>query len=87
MPFQRTHEPNSGAMRETFFAAMLRTTHSVSVPARGDFLVDDTITFEIGGKNKDGGQITGVNNAWLALDNIETGHGRRIPLWLFGFIY
>ena len=61
--------------------------HSVSVPSKGDFLVDDSIVFEVGGKNKDAGQIKEVENAWLALDNIETGHGRKIPLWLFGFIY
>ena len=30
--------------------------------------------------------IKGVENAWLALDNIEVGVGRRIPLWKFGFL-
>ena len=80
-------EPDSGAMRETFLLNMLRTCHTVSVPAKGDFLVDDAITFEVGGKNKDAGQIRDIANAWLALDNIEIGHGNRIPLWLFGFIY
>lgn len=43
--------------------------------------------FEVGGKNKDAGRIKETENVWLALDNIETGHGKRIPLWLFGFIY
>jgi len=83
----RTRYPDVGAMRETFFMSMLRTTHDVSVPSKGDFMVDDSIVFEVGGKNKDAGQIKELENAWLALDNIETGHGRRIPLWLFGFIY
>ncbi len=83
----RTRDPDVGAMRETFFVNMLRTAHTVSVPAKGDFLVDDSVTFEVGGKNKDAGQIRGVENFWLALDGIETGHGRRIPLWLFGFVY
>ena len=80
-------QPGAGAMRETFFLNMLHTGHAVSVPARGDFLVDDTMTFEVGGKNKDTGQISSIANAWLALDNIEIGQGNRIPLWLFGFIY
>ncbi|KAF0218058.1 MAG: ATPase [Geobacteraceae bacterium] len=79
--------PDTGAMRETFLLNMLRTGHSVSVPGQGDFLVDDTITFEVGGKNKDGRQIRNVANAWLALDGIEIGHGNRIPLWLFGYLY
>jgi len=78
--------PDSGAMRETFFLNMLRVGHNVSVPARGDFLGSD-VTFEVGGKNKGRSQISKVENAWLALDNIEIGHGNRMPLWLFGFLY
>ena len=83
----RSRNPDIGAMRETFFMNMLRTAHAVSVPAKGDFMVDESIVFKVGGRNKDAGQIKEIENAWLALDNIETGHGKRIPLWLFGFIY
>jgi hypothetical protein len=79
--------PDSGAVRETFFLAMLRVAHRVSVPLKGDFLVDDRMTFEVGGKNKDTGQISGIEQAWLALDSIEIGSGKKIPLWLFGFLY
>ena len=49
--------------------------------------MDDAITIEVGSKIKDSGQITDIRDAWLALDTIETGYGRWIPLWLFGFIY
>lgn len=79
--------PDSGAVRETFFLNMLRVGHSVSVPTKGDFLVDGNITFEVGGKNKDSSQIKNIEDAWLALDNIEIGQGHRIPLWLFGYLY
>ena len=79
--------PDSGAVRETFFLTMLRVAHQVSAPSRGDFLVDDHITFEVGGKNKDAAQIQGIEHAWLALDSIEIGTGKRVPLWLFGFLY
>lgn len=82
-----TAAPDSGAVRETFFLAMLRVAHRVSVPSKGDFLVDDRMTFEVGGKNKDTGQISGIEQAWLALDSIEIGSGKKIPLWLFGFLY
>ena len=58
-------------MRETFFMSMLRTAHSVSIPSKGDFMVDDSIIFEVGGKYKDAGQIKEIENAWLALDNIK----------------
>lgn len=80
-------EPSSGAMRETFFLNMLKSGHEVSVPQRGDFLVDGTTTFEVGGKSKGFGQVAGADNAWLALDGIEAGNGRILPLWLFGFLY
>jgi uncharacterized protein len=80
-------QPDTGALRETFLLSMLQVNHTVSVPAKGDFLIDESITIEVGGKSKDGAQIKNIQDAWLALDNIETGHGNRIPLWLFGFIY
>ncbi|RLB60398.1 MAG: 3-dehydroquinate dehydratase [Deltaproteobacteria bacterium] len=79
--------PDRGAIRETFFLNMLRVGHQVSVPERGDFLVDETLTFEVGGKNKKSNQIQGVEQAWLVLDNLEIGTEKRIPLWLFGFLY
>lgn len=81
-----TAEADRGAIRETFFLNMLQPDHTVRVAARGDFIIDGALTFEIGGKGKDGAQIQGVENAWLALDNIEIGGGRRIPLWMFGFL-
>ncbi len=80
-------KPESGAIRETFFLNMLRTHHAVSVAERGDFLVNGNLTFEVGGKNKKGSQIKGVERSWLAVDDIEVGSGNRIPLWLFGFLY
>ena len=79
--------PDRGAVRETFLLNMLHVDHRVTAPARGDFLVDDALTIEVGGKNKGPGQITGIDQAWLALDDMEIGHGVRIPLWLFGFLY
>lgn len=80
-------EPSSGAMRETFFLNMVRSSHEVSIPQRGDFLVDGTATVEVGGKSKGFRQVAGSGDAWLALDGIETGNGRTVPLWLFGFMY
>jgi hypothetical protein len=43
--------------------------------------IDDTYLFEIGGKNKDFSQIK------MAIDDIELGGERKIPLWLLGFLY
>jgi len=77
----------TGNLRETFFLNMAETSHKVSSPARGDFLVNGRYTFEIGGKNKDFSQIKDIKNSFLGVDNTEIGVGNKIPLWLFGFLY
>jgi uncharacterized protein len=53
----------------------------------GDFTIDDTYTFEIGGPSKTGEQIKGVPNAYIAADGIKGGSGNKIAIWLFGFLY
>ncbi|MBK8492979.1 MAG: hypothetical protein IPL49_19360 [Saprospirales bacterium] len=62
----------------------------MSYPDQGDFLVDsfeDQYLFEIGGKNKGFAQLKNAKNAFVAADDIEMGFARKIPLWLFGFLY
>ncbi len=76
-----------GTMRETFFASMASSAYSIYYVDRGDFLVDETYTFEIGGKNKSFDQIKELENAFVVSDDIEIGFDNRIPLWLFGFLY
>jgi hypothetical protein len=78
---------NQGTLRETFFLNQLRVLHSVNYSDKSDFLVDDRYTFEIGGQNKNRKQITGIENAFVAADNIEYAQQNKIPLWLFGFLY
>ncbi len=76
-----------GTIRETFFLNMLCTRHELKAPRQGDFLVDDAYLFEIGGRKKGFGQIRDVENSFLAVDEMENGFGRKIPLWIFGFLY
>ena len=76
-----------GTVREQFFFNMLRIDHQLSYPTKGDFLVDDVYTFEVGGKNKKFKQIANLPNSFVASDDIESGFGNKIPLWLFGFLY
>ena len=76
-----------GTIRETFFQSQLSVFHSIRLPQRGDFLVDEKYIFEIGGKNKSGKQIKDLTNAYIVSDDIETGAFNQIPLWLFGFLY
>lgn len=80
--------PNVGSLRETFFLNQLKNAgHSVNLPTKGDFIIDDKWVFEIGGKGKEEAQIKNIKNAFLALDDIEVSYLNRIPLWLFGFLY
>ncbi len=80
-------KPDIGNLRETFFFNQLKTIGEVASSNRGDFTFDDKYIFEIGGKNKGHEQITGLKNAYLALDNLEYGFGNKISLWLFGMLY
>ncbi len=80
-------DKNSGSLRESFFVSQVKIDHSVKYAQKGDFIVDDRYTFEIGGKNKSFRQIEGIDNSYLALDGIETGFGAKIPLWMFGMMY
>jgi hypothetical protein len=80
-------ETDTGNLRETFFYNQISVKHLVNHSGRGDFLVDNRLIFEIGGRNKTRKQIAGLGNAYLANDNIESGYLNEIPLWLFGFLY
>jgi uncharacterized protein len=66
---------------------MVRENHNIAIPPKGDFLVDDSLVFEVGGKGKTFKQIKDMPNSYLAVDGIEHGMHARIPLWIFGFLY
>ena len=57
------------------------------MPQRGDVVVDGKYLFEIGGHNKKYKQISGITDSWIVADDIESGIGHKIPLWLFGMLY
>jgi predicted AAA+ superfamily ATPase len=75
-----------GTIREVFFMSMFNE-ESLSVPAKGDFLIDDTYLVEIGGKEKSFKQIKDIPNSFVVADDIEIGSTNKIPLWLFGMLY
>lgn len=82
-----TSKADIGTVRETFFMNQLSKDHTLIAPKNGDFLVDECLTFEVGGKNKSFKQIKDIQNSFVASDEIERGFANRIPLWLFGFLY
>lgn len=75
-----------GNIRETFFFNQTKLNNTVTVSNQTDFNIGN-LSFEIGGKNKTKDQIKGIENAYIAKDDIEYGHLNVIPLWYFGFNY
>lgn len=82
-----TTKADAGTVRETFFMNQLSKDHEMIAPKVGDYLVDEKLTFEVGGKNKSFKQIKGIEESFIAADDIEIGFGNKVPLWLFGFLY
>lgn len=78
---------NIGSIRETFVINQLSVNHNVAYPERGDFMVDNLYTFEVGGKGKTLKQIAGIEDAYLIRDDIEFGAQGIIPLWMLGLLY
>ncbi len=78
---------NIGNIRESFFLNQLQALHKVNYSEKGDFLIDNKLAVEIGGKNKTYKQIADIEHSYIAADDIEIGYKNTVPLWLFGFLY
>jgi len=87
LAFALNHQVNSGSLRESYFVNQMKLKHRVRYADAGDFIVEDRLTFEVGGKKKTSKQISAVENAWIAADDMEFVIGKKIPLWMFGFLY
>ncbi|WP_338222928.1 ATP-binding protein [Algoriphagus confluentis] len=87
LSFAINSSPDIGALRETFLLnQLLNAGHEVFEPKKGDFWVNG-ITIEVGGKNKSPKQVLNEGEYLIASDEIESGWGAKLPLWLFGFLY
>ena len=78
--------------RQARFARRSSSTRpDLSVPSPhppvSDFLIDGKYTFEVGGKKKRQRQLQSIENGYVVKDDIETGYGNIIPLWMFGMLY
>lgn len=79
---------NQGTEREVFFINQLSANHVVEYSkTSADFSIDRQYTIEVGGRAKDGKQIAGVANSFIAAADEEYVLGNKVPLWLFGFLY
>ena len=83
-------KPEIGTVRETFFANQLASAgHIVEYAGykSGDFRIDGNTVIEVGGADKGYNQLAGLDNSFVAADDIDSAYIRKIPLWAFGFLY
>lgn len=70
---------------DTFLTNALHKGHQVCKGERGaSFLIDDKYHFRT---CMDIGDIRNNPRTYMAVRNMEVGHGNEIPLWLMGFLY
>ena len=78
--------PDIGSVRESFFYSQLHTVTEVLSAPISDFQIGD-MTFEVGGRKKGQKQIESASHGYIVKDDINTGYGNIIPLWMFGLAY
>ncbi|HKI90299.1 MAG TPA: AAA family ATPase [Draconibacterium sp.] len=69
-------------LRHTFFYNQVGYKYPLKSSAKGDFCVNDKYHFVVGGR-----KIEANGDVYAASDVIEIGEDKKIPLWLFGFLY
>lgn len=77
-----------GTLRECFALNQLSVEHTVEYGKdKGDFKIDGRIVVEVGGKDKSFDQIADVPDSYVLADQMEFPVGKKLPLWLMGFLY
>lgn len=78
-----------GTVRECFAVnQLLSSRHIVEYAGKfGDFKIDDKILIEIGGKEKSFMQIADIPDSYVFADEMEFPVGKKLPLYLLGFLY
>ena len=77
-----------GTIRECFVINQLAVNHSVEYSKqKGDFLIDEHITFEVGGRDKTFDQIANLPDSYVLADMMEYPIGKKLPLWIVGMMY
>lgn len=79
--------PLMGTIRETFVACCLQDLVDLTAPTSGDFLINNEIVFEVGGRSKNNRQVKSVKKNYVLADDIFTVSYNQIPLWLLGFLW
>lgn len=91
MAFALKSNPNAATLRELFVINQLKNAGAtLYLPDKGDVKVqtkDVEFVLEIGGKSKTNKQVKDIENSYLAIEGYEYGYQRKIPIYLFGFLY
>jgi len=82
-------EPNVeiGTVREPLFFNQTRMLQCVTSSPIFDFIIDGKYTFDVGGHKNKQRQLQNIPDGYVVKDDIETGYGNIIPLWMFGMLY
>lgn len=87
LAFALRGKPEIGNVRETFVLnQLLNAGLDITSPEEGDFALEGLI-IEAGGKTKNSSQVRHTENFMIAADDVETGEGNKVPVWLLGFLY
>ncbi len=78
-------QPSQEALIETFVLNQVQKGHHISGNGKaGEFEIDKQLTFKVGNNKR---LNPNQKNTYVLIDMEEVGEGKRIPVWLFGFLY
>jgi predicted AAA+ superfamily ATPase len=78
-------QPSKEALIETFVLNQVQKGHYISGNGKtGEFEIDKQLTFKVGNNKR---LNPNQENTYVLIDMEEVGEGKRIPVWLFGFLY
>ncbi len=77
-----------GTEREVFFINQLSAAHVVEYSkTSADFTIDHLYTIEVGGLSKDGKQVAGIANSFIASASEEYVLGNKILLIYYNILF
>lgn len=77
-------EVDNDVLNKTFFCNQLSYRHRLNYTRDADFMVEGSYFFNVGKGSVKGNPP--LDMTWQAVEMLEIGSERAIPLWLFGFL-
>lgn len=79
---QTAREMDEQSIAETFFYTAIHGTNKVNADENATFLIDHSIKMDVCTTTPERDVFR-----YTAIQDLEIGHDKQIPLWLFGFLY